>query len=103
MNRLLLDLLKNKKKVHREWKQEQVTWESYKEVVRAARDQVRKAKTQIELNLARNTKGNKRKFYKYISDKRKAKEDVCPLWKETGDLVTRDMKKAAVLNDSQGL
>ena len=64
--------------------------------------QIKKAKTQIELNLARDRKENK-KFYRYISDKRKAKEDMDPLWKETGDLVTRDMKKAAVLNDSQGL
>jgi len=29
----LLDLLKCKKKVCREWKQEQVTWEKHKEVV----------------------------------------------------------------------
>ena len=35
----------------------------------------------------------------YISDKKKAREDVGHLWKETGDLVTMDVKKAEVLND----
>jgi len=55
------------------------------------------------LNLDRDTKENKNKFYRYMSNKRKAREDVGPLWKETGDLVTRDMEKAEVLNDSQGL
>ena len=58
----LLGLVKGKKKVYREWKQEWVTWKKYKEVVWAARDQVRKAKTQTELNLARDKKENKKKF-----------------------------------------
>jgi len=42
----------------------------------------------IELNLAR-----------HVSDKRKARENVGPLRKETGDLVTWDMEKAEVLKD----
>jgi len=36
-------------------------------------------------------------FYRYVSDKRKARENVGPLWKEMGDLVTWDMEK--VLNE----
>jgi len=51
------------------------------------------------LNLDRDTKENKNKFYRYMSNKRKAREDVGPLWKETGNLLTRDMEKAEVLND----
>jgi len=51
------------------------------------------------LNLTRNIKGSMKSFYRYISDKRKARENVGPLWKETGDLVTQDMEKAEVLND----
>lgn len=35
-----------------------------------------KAKTLIELNLARDIKANKKSFYWYISDKRKSKENV---------------------------
>ncbi|GAB0197821.1 hypothetical protein GRJ2_002247500 [Grus japonensis] len=59
-------------------------------------DQVRKAKALIELNLARDVKGNKKSFY---SDKRKTRENVGPLWKEMGDLVTLDMEKAEVFDD----
>ncbi|GAB0179621.1 mitochondrial enolase superfamily member 1 [Grus japonensis] len=62
-------------------------------------DQVRKAKALIELNLARAVKGNKKSFYRHISDKRKTRENVSPLQNETGDLVTQDMEKAEVLNN----
>jgi len=39
------------------------------------------------------------KFHRYISDKKKVREDVGPLQKKSGDLVTRDTKKAEVFND----
>ncbi|KFV18986.1 hypothetical protein N340_02246, partial [Tauraco erythrolophus] len=99
MNEELLDQLGHKKKAYRGWKQGQVAWEEYREIVRATRDQVRKAKALIELNLARDIKGNKKNFYRYVSDKIRSRENVGPLRKETEDLATRDMEKAEVLND----
>ncbi|KFM11475.1 hypothetical protein AS27_04032, partial [Aptenodytes forsteri] len=99
MNKELLDKLKHKKEAYRGWKQGQVAWEEYREIVPAARDQVRKVKALVELHLARDIKGNKKRFYKYVGDKRKARENVGPLRNETGDLVTRDTEKAEVLND----
>ncbi|KAK4832976.1 hypothetical protein QYF61_026802 [Mycteria americana] len=83
MNKELLDKLKHKKEAYRGWKQ----------------GQVRKAKALIELNLARDVKGNKKSFYRYIGDKRKTRENVGHLWKEMGDLVTWDIEKAEVIND----
>ncbi|KAK4828881.1 hypothetical protein QYF61_001439 [Mycteria americana] len=62
------------------------------------KDEIRKAKAQMELNLARDIKDNKKGFYRNIGDKRKARENVGPLPKEMGDLVTQDMVKAEVLN-----
>ncbi|KAK4819916.1 hypothetical protein QYF61_014651 [Mycteria americana] len=62
---------------------------SSRAIVQAARDQVRKANALIVLNVARDIKGNKKSFYRYIGDKRKTRENVGPLWKETGDLVTQ--------------
>ncbi|GAB0207037.1 mitochondrial enolase superfamily member 1 [Grus japonensis] len=53
----------------------------------------------IELNLARDVKGNKKSFYRYVSDKRKTRENVGPLRNIIGDLVTQDMEKAEVLDD----
>ncbi|GAB0207235.1 mitochondrial enolase superfamily member 1 [Grus japonensis] len=99
MNKELLDKVKHKKEACRGWKQGQVAWEEYRETVRAARDQVRKAKALIEISLARDVKDNKKSFYRYVSDKRRTRENVVPLWNETGDLVTQDMEKAEVLND----
>ncbi|GAB0210101.1 mitochondrial enolase superfamily member 1 [Grus japonensis] len=88
-----------KKEAYRGWKQGQVAWEEYREPVRAARDQVRKAKALTEISLARDVKDNKKSFYRYVSDKRRTRENVGPLRNETGDLDTQDMEKAEVLND----
>ncbi|GAB0189136.1 mitochondrial enolase superfamily member 1 [Grus japonensis] len=77
----------------------QVAWEEYRETVRAARDQVRKAKALIEISLARDVKDNKKSFYRYVGDKRTTRDNVGPFQNEMGDLVTQDMEKAKVLND----
>ena len=42
MNKELLAKFKQKKEAYRGWKQEQVAWEEYREIVRVAREQVRK-------------------------------------------------------------
>ncbi|PKU41566.1 hypothetical protein llap_8141 [Limosa lapponica baueri] len=99
MNKELLDKFRLKKEAYRGWKQGQVAREEYTEIVQAARDQVRKAKALIKLNLTRDIKGNMKSFYKCVSDKRKTRENVGPIWKEMGDLITWDMDKAEVLND----
>jgi len=71
MNREVLDKLKHEKESYRGWKQGQEAWEEYREIVRAARDEVRKAEALIELNLAKEVKGNRKSFCRYFSDKRK--------------------------------
>ena len=78
-NKELLDKLKHKKEIYRGWKQGQVAWEEYRETVWVPRDQVSKAKALIELNLARDIKGNKKSFYRYLSDKRRTRENTGPL------------------------
>ncbi|GAB0177134.1 mitochondrial enolase superfamily member 1 [Grus japonensis] len=98
MNKELLGKVKQKKDASRGWKQGQVAWEEYRETVQAARDQVRKAKALIEISLDRDVKDNKKSFYRYVSDKRRTRENVGPLRNETGDLVAQDMEKAEVLN-----
>jgi len=60
MNKELLDKVKHKKEAYKGWKQEQVAWEEYRKIVRAARDHVRKAKDLSELNLVRDIKSNKK-------------------------------------------
>lgn len=68
----------------------------YREIVQAAGHKVTKTKALTELNLARDDKGNKESFYRYIYDKKKTSEKVGLLWKETKDLVTQHMEKAVV-------
>jgi len=58
------------------WKKGQATWEEYRNVVKACRDAMRKAKVHLELNLARDVKDNKKGFFTYISRKQKTRENV---------------------------
>jgi len=76
------------------WKEGQATWEEYRNVVRACRDGTRKAKTHLELKLARNVRNNKKGFFNYISSKRKSRDNVGPLLNEARVLVMEDAEKA---------
>jgi len=90
--------LRRKRKVHGMWKEGQATWKEYRNVVGACRDATRKAKVHLELNLARDVKGIKKSFLKYISSKRKTRDNVGPLLNEVSVLVTEDAEKAELMN-----
>ncbi|PKU38009.1 rna-directed dna polymerase from mobile element jockey-like [Limosa lapponica baueri] len=98
MSRELLEKLRWKKEVYRMWKKGLATWEKYRSAVRICRDATGKAKAPLELNVARDVKDNKKGFFKYISSKRKTRENVGPLLNEVGVLVTDDAEKVELLN-----
>lgn len=50
-----------------------VDWRKYRKIFQDARDQSRKTKVLTELNLVRDAKGNKKRFSRYIGDKRKTR------------------------------
>lgn len=77
-----------------------MTQEKYTFAVQSCKDEVRKAKANLELNLGRDVKGNKKGFYKYMNSKEKTRESMSPLLNRAGELVTNDMEKAEVLNVS---
>ena len=62
-------------------------------------DRIRKAKAQMELNLARDVKDNKKGFYRYIGRRRQAKDSVPPLIKGNEEQASSDIEKAEVLNE----
>ncbi|KAF1484442.1 hypothetical protein FQV17_0012354, partial [Megadyptes antipodes antipodes] len=98
LNGELLLGLRKKRRVYRLWKKGQATQEEYRDLVRSCREEMRKAKAQLERNLAAVVKDNKKSFYKYISDKKRAKENLHPLLDVGGNIVTKDEEKAEVLN-----
>ncbi|CAM4378788.1 unnamed protein product [Lepidochelys olivacea] len=75
-----------------------MTREEYKNIARACRNDIRRAKSHLELQLARDVKSNKKGFFRYVGNKKNAKESVGPLLNEGGNLVTEDVEKANVLN-----
>ncbi|CAM4497687.1 unnamed protein product [Lepidochelys kempii] len=91
-------ILNTKKKAYKKWKIGQMTREEYKNIARACRSEIRKAKSHLELQLARDVKSNKKGFFRYVSNKKKIKESLGPLLNEGGNLVTEDVEKANVLN-----
>lgn len=50
------------------------------------------------LNLEKEVKGNKKCFYRYISSKRKSRENMGLLLNVAGGLMTKDMEKAKALH-----
>ena len=58
---------------------------------------IRKAKPEIELNLERYVKNNKG-LYRYIVQKRKAKETAPPLINKKGEMITKVIEDAEVFN-----
>ena len=58
----------------------------------------RKAKAQLELNLAAGIKGNKKLFYKYINSKRRTRKNLHSLLDEAGNVTNEDKEKADILN-----
>ncbi|PKU41414.1 rna-directed dna polymerase from mobile element jockey-like [Limosa lapponica baueri] len=63
LSRDLLVKLKGK------WKQGQVSWEEYRDAAQLCRNRVKKGKTQLELNLARDEKNNEKDFYGILLSK----------------------------------
>ncbi|KAK4823476.1 hypothetical protein QYF61_002523 [Mycteria americana] len=98
LNRELWLEVRKKRRVYDLWKKQQATQEDYKNVMRLHREKIRRAKAQLELNLATAIKDNKICFYKYISNKRRAKENLHPLLDARGNIVTKDEEKTEVLN-----
>ena len=74
----MLIKLRKKRELHRQWKQGQVTWEEYRDAARLCRDEARRAKAWMELNLARDDKNNKKGFCRYVKQKRIFKASIPP-------------------------
>lgn len=77
--------------MHRQWERGQVSWEEYWDTVRLCRDGVRKAKMQMELNLAGDIKSNKKGLSRCVSMKRKGQSRCDTI----GRLVRTDEKVEA--------
>lgn len=63
LNQDLLVEMENKKKMQMQWKQGQVPWKEYRVAARRCRGEVREANAQLQLDLARGTKKDKKGFY----------------------------------------
>jgi len=72
--------------------------EDYKDVVRLCREKIRRVKAQLEFNMATVIKDNKKCFYKYTSNKRRAKENLHVLVDEGRNIMTEDEEWVQVLN-----
>jgi len=70
----------------------------YRGLIRSCREEIRKAKAQLELWLATVVRDNKKRFYKYINKKKRAKESLHPLLGARGSITTKGEEKAEVPN-----
>ena len=87
-----------KRRIYHLWKKGQVAREEYRDLVRSCREEIRKAKAQLELRVVTVVRDNKKYFYKYINNKKRPNEHLHPLLDAGGKIATRDEEKAKVLN-----
>jgi len=92
--------LKKKRSVYRLWMKGQVTQEEYRGLVRSYREEIRKAKAQLELRVATVVRDNKKRFYKCIKNKKRAKESLHPLLNAGGTLPPKIRKRLRYLMPS---
>ena len=90
--------LRKKRTVYNFCRKGQVTQEEHMDLIRSRREKIRKAKVQLELSLVTMVRDNKKFFYKYINNKKEAKENLHPLLDARGNIVTKDYENAEVLN-----
>lgn len=83
LNKEVFSKLQHQKETFKKWKKSHVIQEKYKDIVRTC--SVKKAKTNLECNVVRDVKGNKKGVFRHISNKRKIRENVGVLLNETGD------------------
>ena len=86
-------MLKSKKAAYQLRKDSQIGINDYKNLARACRDEVRKARAQLELKLDKDVKSNNKERFRYVSSKQKHREDIDPLLNRTGKLVTNKADK----------
>ena len=96
LNRDLLVRLEGTKKMHRQWKQGEVSWEEHRVAAKLCMDKARKTKVHLELDLVRASKKNKKGFDRYINKKRKVQKGVLSLVRNT--VSTVDKEKTEIFN-----
>jgi len=87
-----------KRRVYHFWKKGQTTQQEYRDLVRSCREIIRKVKAQLELRLASVVRDKKKCVYKYINNKKRAKENLHLLLDAGGNIASKDEEKAEVLN-----
>jgi len=98
LNMEILLGLRNKRRVYHLWKKGQMTQEEYRDFFRSCREEISKAKAQLELRLATVVRDNKKCFNKYINNKKRDNESIHPLLDVRGNIVNKDEEKAEVLS-----
>jgi len=98
LNRELLLGLRKKRRVYHFCKKGQVTHKEYRVLVRSCREEIRKAKAQLELILGTVVKHRKKCLYKYFNNQKRSKENLHPLLDSGVNIVTKDKENAEILS-----
>jgi len=93
LNRQPLLGLRKKMRVYDLWKKGQATQEEYRGLLRSCREEVRKAKAQLELSLATVVRDNKKLFTNILTTKRGPRRVSLPYWMRGGILSTKMRKR----------
>uniref|UniRef100_A0A8C5MT82 Reverse transcriptase domain-containing protein n=1 Tax=Leptobrachium leishanense TaxID=445787 RepID=A0A8C5MT82_9ANUR len=93
--------MKNKKKAFKAFKSDksEASYKAYRAANKACKNAIRWAKLENEKEIAKESKTNPKRFFRYINSKKTKSENVGSLKSESGLLLTEDQDKAEILND----
>jgi len=93
LNREILLGLRKNRRVYHLWKKGQVTQEEYRGLARSCREEIRKAKAQLELRLATVIRDKKNVFTNTLTTKKGPRRVSIPYWMQGAILPTRMRKR----------
>uniref|UniRef100_A0A8C5PPB0 Reverse transcriptase domain-containing protein n=1 Tax=Leptobrachium leishanense TaxID=445787 RepID=A0A8C5PPB0_9ANUR len=101
LSRKVTKEMKNKKKAFKAFKfdKSEASYKAYRAANKACKNAIRWAKLENEKEIAKESKTNPKRFFRYINSKKPKSENVGSLKSESGLLLTEDQDKAEILND----
>ena len=101
LNRNIMRVIRKKSKLWRTYKdsRDYSDYISYKKVEREAKQEILRAKKDLEKNIAKDVKKNPKKFYAYIRSKARTRDRVGPLKGKEGEIKDRDEDMCNILNN----
>lgn len=96
------NLIKNRNrayKLHKRFINDIPLRNNYHNIRREVKKEIRKSKRQYEIDIARDSKKNPKRFFQYVNNRKPIKNTIGPLTNEEGEIICDSKDMAVILNN----